>query len=122
MQLFDGVLQLGDGSADVRQFDDVGVGGLGQFTQLRQEVGNLLLFGQAFGKVRDDAAREGDVPGFNIDAGSLKELLHHGEQGVGRQRRGFVNFGPDNRCCFRCHVLSLVFMPVSPELRAEGRE
>ena len=43
LELGDGVLQLRDRRADVRQLDDVGLGRLGQLAQLGQGVGDALV-------------------------------------------------------------------------------
>ncbi len=107
LQLRDRFFQLRDGGADVGQLDDVGFDFLGQFAQLRQEVGDALALGQILGEVGDDPAGQGDVPGLHFDPGPLGEGLDDRQQGVGRQCGGFVDFGPDDLVCAHCGVLSL---------------
>jgi hypothetical protein len=40
-----------------------------------------------------NAARQGDILGFDIDIGSLCKTAHDGEQGLSRQERRFVSQG-----------------------------
>ena len=60
--------------------DDVCLRRLGKFTELGQSVRLLLLIRQVFRKVRDDAAGQRDVAGFNVDACGCGESLHDGKE------------------------------------------
>ncbi len=95
-QFLDRGLQLRDRCTDIRQFDDVGVGSLGQFTQLGQVIGDFLVFREVVGKVGDDSAGKGDVSGFDFDASALGKGLNNGKQGISCQCRCFINLCPNN--------------------------
>jgi hypothetical protein len=89
-QLGDGRPQLGHTGTDVGQFDDVGIRGLGQFTQLGKCIGNTLLRAQALRERGQDAAGQADVAGFHGHTRGLREGLDDGQQRTGGQGRGFV--------------------------------
>ncbi len=112
LQLLDRLLQLGNGSADVRQLDDVGLRLLTQLTQLGQIIGDFLIFSQIVGKIRDNSARKRDIPSFQRNTGALGIGLENRKQRVRGQSRGLINFGVDNfrRCC---HVSLLRVPPYS---------
>jgi len=118
LQLLDRALQLGNGSADVGQLDDVGFGSLCERSELRQMIGNLLIVGEILGEVRDDAAHERDISRFSLDAGTLGVLLNDGEQGVCRQRRRFIGLCPDN--LRGGHLSSFVFAEVPTRAQPDG--
>jgi len=61
LELLDRFLKLGNGSADVGQFDAVGFGGLCQLSEPRELIGDLLIVGDSLGEAGDDPARQGDV-------------------------------------------------------------
>ena len=96
LQFFNRGGQLRYGRADVRQFDHVGVGLFHQFAQLGKRVGYALRFGQIFGERRQNAAGQGNIAGFDFDTGMAGKRLHNRQQGLGRQRGGFVGMGVDN--------------------------
>ena len=56
LQFGNGGVQLRHGRADVGQLDNVGFGLCNQFAQLRQGIGNALVFLQIFGKRGQNAA------------------------------------------------------------------
>ena len=97
LQLSDGLLQLHQGSGDVRQLNDVGFRGLGQLAKLSQGIGDLLVT-KALRELGQDAAGQGNVAGFYLDARSGGEGLYDRLEGVGRQQRRLVGTGPDNLC------------------------
>ena len=96
LKFLDGSFELRNGSADVRQLDDVGAGRLGQFAKLREGVTDLLVFVQEFREDGDDSAGERDVTRFNIDAGGLGKGLDNWKQRVSRQCGSFVGLGVDD--------------------------
>jgi len=55
LQLGDGGFELGHRRRDVRQFDDVGLGGRRELTELGQRVADALVLGQVLGEEREDA-------------------------------------------------------------------
>ena len=55
LQLGDGLLQLHQGSRDIRQLDDISLWGLGHLAQLSQGVFHLLVLGEALRELRGDA-------------------------------------------------------------------
>jgi hypothetical protein len=61
LQFGDRGLQLRDGSRDVGQLDDVGIGGLGESAQLGQCVADLLFLGQTVAELGQHARGERDV-------------------------------------------------------------
>src|SRR5690554_2400896 len=67
LQLFDGGTQLGNGSTDIRQFDDVGVRIFGQLTQESETVFNALLFGEALGEGGKNTGSQGDSAQTNFN-------------------------------------------------------
>ena len=97
LQLGDGVLQLRDRRADVRQLDDVGLGRLGQLAQLGQGVGDALLRLEVVGERGDDPAGQRDVAGLDRHPGRAGVGLDDREEGVGGQQRRFVGVGVDDR-------------------------
>jgi hypothetical protein len=107
LQLPDGGLELGDGGADVRKLDDVGLRRHGELPHLREVIGPFLLLGQLFGKVGQDPARQGDVPRFDGNAAALRERPDDREEGIGSERGGFIDLGPDDLGWLGRHVLSL---------------
>ena len=98
LQLLDGGLELRHRRRDVGQLDDVGLGRGGQRTELGEVVADPLLRRQLLGEEGQDAARERDVAGLDVDTGRGGEGLHHGEEGVRGQHRGLVGEGVDDRC------------------------
>ena len=66
LQLSDALQQLGDGSGDVGQLDDVSLGGLGQLSQGSQLVGNPLLRGKSLGEMSNQTAGNRDVSLLNL--------------------------------------------------------
>ena len=55
LQLGDGGFELGHRRRDVRQLDDVGLGGRRELTELGQRVADALVLGQVLGEEREDA-------------------------------------------------------------------
>ena len=96
LNLGDGGLELRHRGADVGQLDDVGFGAEREFTEFGEGVARLLLRRQPLREVGDDATGERDVAKLNIDAHLLREGLHHGQEGVGGERGGFVGVGVDD--------------------------
>ena len=90
LELGDAGLELGEGGGDVGELDDVGLGGLGEVTQLGEGVGDALVLGEDVGELGDDAAGEGDVAGLDLDAGGLDEALDEREERIGGESGGFV--------------------------------
>ena len=88
--------ELGDGGGDVGELDDVGLGGLGEVAEFGEGVGELLLGGEEVGELGDDAPGEGDVAGFDVDAGGLREGLDDGQERVGGEGGRFVGVGVDD--------------------------
>ena len=89
LQLGDRRLELRDRRADVRQLDDVGLGGGGQRAELGQRVGHQVERGA-------DAAGQRDVARLDRDPGRARERLDHGQERVRRQRRCLVGVGVDD--------------------------
>ena len=76
LQFLDGGRELRNRSADVRQFDDVGLRQLRQFAQFGQVVRHALLFGQVIGKLGQDACRHRDVVDSTLmPAGSVNARM-----------------------------------------------
>ena len=96
LQLRDRSLQLRGGGADVGQLDDVGLGGLGEVTELVQVVVDALVLGQQLGEARQDPGGEGDVAGVDGDVGLLGVRLEDREERVRRQERRLVGLGVDD--------------------------
>ncbi len=94
LELRDGLQELGQRSADVRQLDDVGLGLQGQLTQEAQVVRDPLGLGQVVGEVGQEPAGERDVAELDLDAGPPGEALDDGQEREGRQVRRLVGFGP----------------------------
>ncbi len=103
LQLGNSLFQLWHRSTDVRELDDIRLRSQGELAQLGQEVRDLLLRGQVFGKICDNTTGNGDVSGLNFNSGAFGECLHDRKQGVGCQCGSFIDFSPDNLVC---HVLS----------------
>ena len=66
LQLSDALQQLGDGSGDVGQLDDVALGGLGELAQRRQLVRNPLFRSQPLGEVSNQTASNRDISLLNL--------------------------------------------------------
>ena len=96
LQLGDRRLELRNRGGDVRQLDDVGFGGLGQFAELFECVADLLLCAQALGEYGEDAPGERDVAGFDRHICGLCIGLNDGEERGGCQCRCFVGVRVDN--------------------------
>ena len=90
-------LQLRDRRRDIRQLDDVGLGLKAKLSKLGEVVGDALLGLQVFRERRDDAARERDVAGLDIDPRRLGEHLDQREERIGRQHRRLVGVRVENR-------------------------
>ena len=75
LKFADGILELGHGSTDVWEFDDVCFRRLGQFPEFRQVIRNLLFRFQFFRKGRKDPACKGDISGFQFNPGNPGEGL-----------------------------------------------
>ncbi len=69
LQLRDGGLELWARRRDVRQLDDVGLGGLGQFSQLSQGVRAALILLEVFGELGEDPPSQRDVAGLHPHTG-----------------------------------------------------
>ena len=93
LNLGDGGLELRHRGADVGQLDDVGFGAEREVTELGEGVARLLLRRQPLREVGDDATGERDVAKLNVNTHLLREGLHHGQEGVGGERGGFVGVG-----------------------------
>ena len=98
LQFLDRGFQLRNRGADVGQFDDVCFRLQRQFAQPGQVVIKFLAIGQILGKVGDDAASQGNISGFDINASGLGEGLNDGQQRVRCQRRRLIDFCPINFC------------------------
>ncbi len=98
LQFGDAILQLRDRSTDVRQLDDVRFRSLNDLAKLGQVVSNLLLRLQALRESSDNATGQGNVLGLDVNASAFAECLHDRQKCESRQRRCFINFGPDNFC------------------------
>jgi hypothetical protein len=96
LQLLDGRAQLGNGRTDVGQLDDVRFGRLGQFSQAGQVVGYALPLLQPLGKLSDDPSGQGNIPGFEGDAGTPCKRLQDGQKGKRGQRRRLIDLGVDD--------------------------
>ena len=83
MQFLDALDELRDGGGDVGQFDDVALGGLGEFSEVRQLVGDSLVRLKVVAEVGDEATGDGNVALLNLDAHRLGEPLDHRKQRVG---------------------------------------
>lgn len=59
-------------------------------------VRDFLVVGEEIGELGDDAAGEGDVAGFDVDAGVFGKGLDDGQEGVGGEGGGFVGLGVDD--------------------------
>ena len=90
LQFGDRRLQLRDGSGDVGQLDDVGIGGLGEIAQLGQSVADLLVFGQAVVELGQHARGERDVSSLNLDTGRRGEGFDDGFERIRREKRRFI--------------------------------
>ena len=90
LKLGDGLLELGDGSTDVRKLDDVRIRLGGELAQFHQGVGDLLIGGEIFRKSSENPAGQRDVPSFHGDAGMLGESFDDWQQRIGREGRCFV--------------------------------
>ena len=97
LQLSDSLLQLHQGSGDVRQLDDVGLRRLRQLTQLSQRIRNALLIAQTIRELRENTPCQRNVGGFHIDASLGSKRLHNRLERVGCQQRRFVGAGPNDR-------------------------
>ncbi len=104
LQLLDGGQQLRHRCADVRQLDDVGVRLLRELTEPTEVVGHPLLFGQPVGELRQDARRDRDVAGFDVDPGRIGERPDDRQKGVRRQQRRLVGQRVDDRRLVVAHM------------------
>ena len=77
LQLGDCGLHLWDRCRDIGKFDDVRLGGLGQLAQLSERVIHTLFFSKIVAELRQDAAREGNITGLNINSGGGCECLNN---------------------------------------------
>ena len=91
LQFLDGGTQLGYGSTDVRQLDDVGFGILGQFAQECQTIFNALLFGQALGEGSENTTGQRNVAQINFNIGCGSKGADDRQQRCSRQSRGFIS-------------------------------
>ena len=66
LELFDGGLELRHGSADIRQLDDVGFGGLDEFAELGEPVGMPLPGRQIVGKTGENPSGKARCPAFRL--------------------------------------------------------
>lgn len=90
LQLGDGRLELRDRGRDVRKLDDVGLGTLGQLTELGERVVDALPLFETLGEAGDDASGQRDVTALDIDPGRRGVRLDHGQERIRRQGRGLV--------------------------------
>ena len=90
LQFLDRRLQLRQRCADIGQLDDVGFRLQRQLAQFGQVIGDSLACGQVLGEGREYASCQGNIPGFDGDAGCPGEGLDDRQQRVGCQRRRFV--------------------------------
>src|SRR5690606_19784461 len=121
LQFLDRRLQLRHRGGDVRQLDDVGFRALGQLAQLGQVVADLLVLAQVVRELRQDAAGQRDVPGFDLDAGGGGEGLDDGQQRLGGQERRFVGQGIDDLRRVRHGLRGLSGADGGTEQEAPGR-
>jgi hypothetical protein len=96
LQLLDRGLQLRHGRRDVRQLDDVRLGGLGELAEFGQIVGGPLILGKELGDGRPDAPRQRDVAGLDLDPGGGRVRLHDRQQRVRREQWSLVGVGVDD--------------------------
>lgn len=59
-------------------------------------VCDLLIYAEEIGELGDDAAGEGDVSGFYVNACGFREGFDDGEEAEGGEGWGFVGFGVDD--------------------------
>ena len=104
LQFLDGSLQLRERGADIGELDDIGFRLLREFAQLGQIVGLLLSGRQILREIRENSARQGYVPRLDGDTGNPGKSLYDGQQRIGRERRGFVNFRPNDFRCLHGHA------------------
>ncbi|MNM36337.1 hypothetical protein D3C81_470450 [compost metagenome] len=90
LQFLDRGLQLRHRGRDVRQLDDVGFRLGCQRAQLGQVVADLLPVFQVIRELRQDAAGQRDVTGFDTDTGSGGKGIDDRQQRLGGQERSFV--------------------------------
>ncbi len=96
LQFGDGGLELRHGSADVGQFDDVGIGLNGQLGKLGQVVVDFLVSVELVGKARKNAPCKRDVACFDGYVSGGGEGFYNRKKRIGSQRRGFVGEGIDD--------------------------
>ncbi len=96
LQFFNGGFQLGNGSADVGQLDDIGFRLFRQLTQLSQRIRRFLICGQFIGENGQNPASQRDIACFHGNPGGTRKRFHHGKQGMGCQSRRFIGKGIDN--------------------------
>ncbi len=90
LQLLNGAQKLRHGSADVRQLDDVRLGGLRDFAELREIIGHGLLGREVGGELRQDPPGEGDIACLDGAVRRFRERLHDRQQRIGGERRRLV--------------------------------
>ena len=73
LQFFDSGLQLRNGSADIGQLDDVGIGLLYQFAEFDKSVSLSLTGVKLLREVCDNTACKRDIASFNCNASCLGE-------------------------------------------------
>ena len=94
--LGDGSFELGNGGADIRELDDVGLRLERQGTEFGKGVADFLILRKEVREGGDDAAGQGDVAELHGDAGVLGKSLNDRQKGVGGQRRSLVGLGVEN--------------------------
>ena len=120
LQLLDGGLELGHGSRDIGQLDDVGVGLQRLLAQLGQGVGDALLLGQEIRELAQDATGHRDVRLGHLDAGGFCEGADDGQEGCRRQARCLVGQRVDDLGFVRHSVLLRVLAQRWNMKRATG--
>lgn len=90
-------LELGNGSSKLRdrrrhvgQLDDVGIWGLGELTESREVVGDLLIFRKVIGEVGQDAPSDRDVRLGHLNACGVRKPLNNRQKRVRGKRRSLI--------------------------------
>mmetsp|Transcript_8440 Transcript_8440/g.17569 ORF Transcript_8440/g.17569 Transcript_8440/m.17569 type:complete len:251 (-) Transcript_8440:102-854(-) len=96
-QLGNAILELVEGSRNVGKLNDVGIRSLCHFPEIREIVWNTLVRFELVGEEGQDAARQRNVAGDDVDIREGADLVHYGKETVGCECRGFVGFCVNDR-------------------------
>ena len=89
-KLIDGTVQLGNGSTNVGELDDVSLGSGADLAQLGQVIRNSLVSTQMVGELSQNAGTKTDVALHNINTSLLSKSLDDGEEGVSGKGRSLI--------------------------------